>query len=101
MSSKLQVVLSNKSVSCALNPCPVLILSIDYISASCENLPSSPAYSVGVGVDVSGQVEVNDISHMGDVQPSGSHISCNQYWKLLLLESRYDLIPLVLEHISL
>ena len=63
--------------------------------------PSSPAYPVGVGVNISSQVKVDDISDMGDVQTSCSYICCNQYWKLLLLKSKNDLIPLILEHISL
>ena len=63
--------------------------------------PSSPAYPVGVGVNISSQVKVDDISDMGDVQTSCSYICCHQYWKLLLLESGDDLIPLILEHISL
>ena len=86
-----------------------LFIQADFVQAVKPNskmsatvtLPSSPAYSMGVCVNVSGQVKVDDISHMGNVQTPCSHICCHQDWELLLLESRNDLIPLILEHVSL
>ena len=76
-------------------PRVLLVIDCDQgVGCACEPRPAGSAHTVGVGVDVPGHVKVDNITDVGDVQTSGSHIGGHQHWELLLLERADDVITL-------
>ena len=59
-----------------------------------QNLLTNPVHIL---VHIIRHVIVDDVSNIGDVQPSGSHSSCHQDWLVAGAEVKQGFLPLSLK----